>query len=60
MASKKHYIHSEYTKRRLRLLYIIIVAVVILLGVGVLALRQAYNSNIKPVSSNGQPNRSYY
>lgn len=55
MASKKHYVHSEYTKRRLRLLYIIIAAIVVLLLVGVEVLRYEYNNNIKPLSANTNP-----
>jgi UPF0755 protein len=55
MSSKKHYIHSEYTKKRLKLLYIIIALVIVILVAGVLVLRQEYNSNIKAVSSNANP-----
>jgi UPF0755 protein len=55
MANKKHYVHSEYTKKRLKLLYIVIVAVIVVLVGAVLILRQDYNSNIKALSSNGNP-----
>jgi UPF0755 protein len=55
MAVKKHYIHSEYTKKRLRLIYIIVAAIIVVLVAGVLILRQQYNQNIKAVGSNGNP-----
>ena len=54
MAIKKHYIHSEYTKRRLRLLYIIFLGILVILLVAVAILRSEYNNNIKSVSSNNR------
>ena len=52
MATKKHYIHSEYTKKRLKYLYITIICIVLLLLATVIVLRNEYNKNISPVSSN--------
>ncbi len=52
MATKKHYIHSEYTKKRLRLLYVISLVIIVALLITVLILRNQYNNNIKPVSAN--------
>ncbi|HUC78785.1 MAG TPA: endolytic transglycosylase MltG [Candidatus Saccharimonadales bacterium] len=55
MPSKKHYVHSEYTKNKLKLLYIIIVVIILALLIGVLGLRTDYNNNIKSLSSNSNP-----
>ena len=55
MSNAKHYVHSEYTKKRLKLLYIILFVIILMLLVGVVVLRQEYNNNIKPVSSNANP-----
>ncbi|HEY5268115.1 MAG TPA: endolytic transglycosylase MltG, partial [Candidatus Saccharimonadales bacterium] len=52
MAGKKHYIHSEYTKKRLKVLYITIFVILLVLLMAVGILRQEYNNNIKPVSAN--------
>ncbi len=52
MTTKKHYIHSEYTKKRLKYLYVTIICIVLLLLATVMVLRNEYNKNISPVSSN--------
>jgi UPF0755 protein len=52
MSAKKHYVHSEYTKRRLKYLYIGVATLIVILIVSAVVLRDVYNNNIKPVSSN--------
>jgi len=52
MSNKKHYVHSEYTKKRLKRLYLTIAGILLFLIIAVLILRAAYDNSIKPVSSN--------
>jgi UPF0755 protein len=52
MSAKKHYVHNEYTKRRLKILYIAAIVILVLILVAVAILRTEYDNSIKPVSSN--------
>lgn len=52
MSAKKHYVHSEYTKSRLKILYISIIVLIASLIGSAIILRDIYNNNIKPVSTN--------